>query len=286
MSLDTTTPQVVPPPSPSPLPKTNLSPQHNYKIRYATYPHDLEQLVSLNFASFIDDPSFIIRWPGRHKYPDHFRGFLRRMSRQKLLDYNANMLVIEDPSSGRIIAHADWHRRPLPTSPTTNKNTTSSSSRSNSAVQKPPQKFHEYIESILLSLEDKILLNRHLFPNPAADYTKIDMMRAQWTLTDATYWSSPGRVQQWHLDFLCVHPEYRRQGLGKMLVQWGVDRAVEEKVVCGLEASGMGKGLYEGLGFRVLGVQDVFDDEGSRGYVMMWDGCGVDKVEGEEEEMG
>jgi ribosomal protein S18 acetylase RimI-like enzyme len=64
------------------------------------------------------------------------------------------------------------------------------------------------------------------------------------------------------LNSLNVLPEYERKGIGKTLMQQGLDMANENKVAIYLAASPAGKGLYERMGFEVLeeyevGYQDI-----------------------------
>jgi GNAT superfamily N-acetyltransferase len=47
-----------------------------------------------------------------------------------------------------------------------------------------------------------------------------------------------------------VDPEYQRQGVGTMLMQWGNDVADAMMLSCWLEASAKGKGLYRKLGYE------------------------------------
>ncbi|OAG02717.1 acyl-CoA N-acyltransferase [Paraphaeosphaeria sporulosa] len=54
------------------------------------------------------------------------------------------------------------------------------------------------------------------------------------------------------LNILFTHPGYRRKGIGAMLVQWGIDAAKELGVEFWLNATPVGKPLYEKLGFEVV----------------------------------
>jgi len=51
------------------------------------------------------------------------------------------------------------------------------------------------------------------------------------------------------LDICFTDPEYHRRGAGRMLVEWGTRRADELGVGCFVEASKVGRRLYEGCGF-------------------------------------
>jgi predicted N-acetyltransferase YhbS len=59
------------------------------------------------------------------------------------------------------------------------------------------------------------------------------------------------------LGLLCVHREAQRQGVGAALVQWGLDRAIEEKLPAYLEASTAGFPLYTKLGFSKMDTMIV-----------------------------
>lgn len=46
---------------------------------------------------------------------------------------------------------------------------------------------------------------------------------------------------------------YRKQGAARMIVRWGVEQASKDRVPAFLEASAMGKPVYEGCGFKQVG---------------------------------
>lgn len=54
------------------------------------------------------------------------------------------------------------------------------------------------------------------------------------------------------LEVLVVHPSHQRKGAGKALCQWGIDEADKHGVEVYVEASEMGKGLYEKLGCKPI----------------------------------
>jgi predicted N-acetyltransferase YhbS len=59
---------------------------------------------------------------------------------------------------------------------------------------------------------------------------------------------------------MAVHPSHRRRGLGSLLMQVGIARADELRVEAWMEASLMGRPLYENFGFRSL-FKMAFDTE-------------------------
>lgn len=60
-----------------------------------------------------------------------------------------------------------------------------------------------------------------------------------------------------------------------MLVQWGKDRAREERVCASLTSAERVEGFYEKMGFEQVGRANVGPLEGVEGgAVMFWDGDG------------
>lgn len=51
---------------------------------------------------------------------------------------------------------------------------------------------------------------------------------------------------------MAVHPAHRRLGIGSLLMAAGTTRADSLNLECWMEASSMGKPLYENVGFRSL----------------------------------
>lgn len=60
------------------------------------------------------------------------------------------------------------------------------------------------------------------------------------------------------LDYIAVDPRNQRRGIGKMLLQWGVQRAAAEKRDCYLVATPAGRPLYEAAGFVELATLQIF----------------------------
>ncbi|KAF5706467.1 integral membrane protein [Fusarium globosum] len=61
----------------------------------------------------------------------------------------------------------------------------------------------------------------------------------------------------WHLDYIGVSPGNQRRGVGKMLLQWGLDRAAEEGKDCYLVATEAGRPLYVAAGFEDIRVVSI-----------------------------
>jgi ribosomal protein S18 acetylase RimI-like enzyme len=74
---------------------------------------------------------------------------------------------------------------------------------------------------------------------------------------------------RWHVQSLVVSSEYQRRGLGRMLMSEVLQRAQDEGVVVGLEASPDGEKLYRSLGFELRG-RFCFNCADEEGGIMMW----------------
>ncbi|KAL0942856.1 uncharacterized protein CTRU02_200742 [Colletotrichum truncatum] len=63
--------------------------------------------------------------------------------------------------------------------------------------------------------------------------------------------------ERWRLSYLGVSPDSQNCGVGKTLLQWGIERSEEEEAPAVLESSKPGRALYEKMGFRVIGWQKI-----------------------------
>lgn len=74
--------------------------------------------------------------------------------------------------------------------------------------------------------------------------------------------------ERWYLLMLGVSPKYQRHGIGTSLIEWGLERAQEEGVICILESSEVAQGLYERKGFQKVGLLEIA--EGVTTDQMVW----------------
>ncbi|KAL4899008.1 hypothetical protein BDW74DRAFT_171843 [Aspergillus multicolor] len=65
-------------------------------------------------------------------------------------------------------------------------------------------------------------------------------------------------VPRVELETLCTHPDYQGAGVGSALVQWGVDVADRLGMGVYLEATEVGRPLYEQFGFEVVKVVNFY----------------------------
>jgi GNAT superfamily N-acetyltransferase len=56
----------------------------------------------------------------------------------------------------------------------------------------------------------------------------------------------------WQLLLLVVQPGYQKRGVGRQLMRWGLERAMEENVGFGVESLPAGEKLYKSCGLRLI----------------------------------
>ena len=85
------------------------------------------------------------------------------------------------------------------------------------------------------------------------------------------------------LSLMCVHPSHQRHGAGSLLMSWGIDQADSLGLESFVEATPMGKFLYEAHGYKSIKEVSVLRKEGASiewkvleekllpiGYTAMW----------------
>ena len=110
----------------------------------------------------------------------------------------------------------------------------------------------------------------YLWPNRAADPNKAHILEKTFPLF-SDFWSG-SREQNWYLDILATHPDFQGQGIGKELVQWGVEEADKENVYASVISSDGNEGFYRKTGFREVGRANVglLRENGIKGGAIMF----------------
>lgn len=96
----------------------------------------------------------------------------------------------------------------------------------------------------------------------AAPDRSVDLQRLEhYTLASAeNCFHFDDYPELWFLNSLAVDPAHQRRGIGRQLVEWGLQQARQEQVPVGLEASIKGVGLYERLGFRTVNRMELLPE--------------------------
>ncbi|PWY79353.1 acyl-CoA N-acyltransferase [Aspergillus sclerotioniger CBS 115572] len=58
-----------------------------------------------------------------------------------------------------------------------------------------------------------------------------------------------GKRKNFYFDMLATHPDYRRMGAARLLLEWGCQVADQERALVYLDATDHGRPIYEGFGF-------------------------------------
>lgn len=92
-----------------------------------------------------------------------------------------------------------------------------------------------------------------LWPDLSLDQEHVKEFAKVVEADDKQYWEAEARFKErWHVQSVFVGVEWQRRGVGMLLMQEVLERAREEGVCVGIEASKEGEGLYRKCGFRVL----------------------------------
>ncbi|KAE8554128.1 hypothetical protein EYB25_002666 [Talaromyces marneffei] len=81
--------------------------------------------------------------------------------------------------------------------------------------------------------------------------TKREVLAIPVDSQDTTDSSTPIKLRKRvYLQLLAVHPDHQKKGIGRKLLQWGLDEADRAGLIAYLEASAEGARLYESAGFE------------------------------------
>jgi len=93
-------------------------------------------------------------------------------------------------------------------------------------------------------------LSSTLWPNRAASRTHMDAYKQSLPFWIHHFQQSP-REENFTLKTLAVHPAFQGKGYGKRLVEWGLDRAMNQGVAAGVITAAVNEGFYRNCGFDV-----------------------------------
>ncbi|EAW13555.1 putative GNAT family acetyltransferase [Aspergillus clavatus NRRL 1] len=211
---------------------------------------DLPAIAEVAAQAMLDDELFEYLCPRRRKfYAEYRQSFMRRL-RTKLLSPEWLVIVAVDTSapvadgphsSMSITGYAVWER----------------------IGEGAKDTVRQWKESDQAPWCDDPYISR-LFPDRSVDNARLAAYNA--LSTECFPWAAYPNV--WYLSVLAVHPHHQRQGIGRSLVEWGLEKARQEELPVGLEASAKGTSLYEQLGFRT--VNEVQLMPGITMTAMLW----------------
>ncbi|KAB8263599.1 acyl-CoA N-acyltransferase [Aspergillus pseudonomiae] len=217
---------------------------------------DLPAIAEVAAQSMLDDELFAFLCPRRREYySDYRQSFLRRL-RAKLTSPGWVVIVAVaersmDADSCPILGYCVWER----IGDTAEESTKQWKETSNSG-------WWARVQELLGNASEHFVTR--LYPDRSVDVSRLARYNAL-TIECFPYDDFP---ELWFLSTLAVHPAYQRQGIGRRLVEWGLEHATWDGTPVGLEASAKGTSLYQSLGFQV--VNEVPLVEGVALTAMLW----------------
>ncbi|UNI19421.1 hypothetical protein JDV02_005605 [Purpureocillium takamizusanense] len=222
---------------------------------------DIRAMAECAAAAFMDEELWgTVMHPHRKQFPEDFvSGFERRI----LGDWcrpRCRFLVGLDHNSDEVIGFAEWERQGV--------------IDDDDGDEPAPSSWSRYLDigHALLSTVAGYYVQgaSYLRPNRAADPTKARILEESYPLF-AHHWNGQ-RSQNWSLLMLAVHPRSQGLGVGRKLVQWGVDAADEENVHASVVSADGKEGFYAKFGFTEVGRANVgaLRDNGIRGGAIMF----------------
>ena len=98
-------------------------------------------------------------------------------------------------------------------------------------------------------------------------YDKLRLAKFWQTISENPFFEDI--TQYWELEMLAVHPAFHRQGVGSMLLSWGMVQASRHRLPVVVAATSNGEHLYKNHGFTECRRLD-FDNKGSSWTAMVW----------------
>ncbi|GFN21210.1 GNAT family N-acetyltransferase [Aspergillus tubingensis] len=219
---------------------------------------DLEPLYHIGADAFRDDPGINWFYPGGREHPEDFIVAWKYLLLQEFFDKGKYILAasIPDPDQddtsirverrpGKVVGFAVWERRGV---------SEAAKSWQGGGVLKG-------LKRLLLNLQ---ILYTFYFDTPRRSLSWPRLRHFGHEL-EAAKASQPS--ESWYLSNLAVSSTAQGQGVGKKLLQWGIDRSEEEGIPATLVSTDAGLHLYTSRGFRNSGW--LFFDDGRQKQTVM-----------------
>ncbi|KAI1841471.1 hypothetical protein JX266_012311 [Neoarthrinium moseri] len=203
------------------------------QLRDAYY-SEIPAIARMSTLAFWDDDLFaILIHPHREKYPGDADLYWIRRARVNFWDYRRKWLVAVDKDekgTDTIVGVAQWERL-------------GPGGKRMDCHWLDPRNLLKPLSRLAM------FLHAWSWPNRACDPAQEDAIERSYPYFEKAW--TGDRAESWYLELLAVHPDHQGRGIGRKLVQWGLDRAQEERV-CASVVSAWGKdGFYQKAGFNV-----------------------------------
>ncbi|KXH34784.1 hypothetical protein CSAL01_00365 [Colletotrichum salicis] len=199
-------------------------------------PIQLDQLIELACRIWVDDPAFSMLFTKRHDdRTENVRVIWRLILMYEMAKAGTVITIARDVSEteeGRYVGLGIWQRHGI---------TENAKSWQVNSLRK-----RFMMLQVVLEYWYRLLVG-------SLPASKVRELMGQLNKAQSLY-----PTERWRLCWLGVSPGARGRGIGRGLIQWGLDRSEEEAVPMVLEASNAGAILYRKYGFKEIGRQ-TFD---------------------------
>ncbi|KAJ6096735.1 hypothetical protein N7486_007481 [Penicillium sp. IBT 16267x] len=219
---------------------------------------DIPILGHLAATTYFDSPLNAFLCPHRYEYPKHvIRRFVQMIRGRYLNPRSIGFVAVDHASPSTPVAYAQFIRL----------------GNDQAALQLISNQrsiwrlMKTWWFKIRASLVNLFWPDRSVNPDAMKTFMKSVEHDEQY------YWESPEMkikyLNRWHAQSVVVSSSYQRQGIGRRLMEEVLQRAQNEGVVVGLEASEDGEKLYQKLGFELRGPFSM-NIGLPAGGIMMW----------------
>ncbi|KAJ9150121.1 Acyl-CoA N-acyltransferase [Coniochaeta hoffmannii] len=201
--------------------------------------HDIPGMTVAGVNAFENDEINIAMFPhGPNPTPDRHRGDRLKFRAWMTLDRMAkpgwvSMVVVDDEKDGQIAGYAQW-TKPAPPE---------------GQEPDPPAVTKEEAASAAFEMDEH--------PPSLAEGALDEFWAAQKVEEDRVL-GEGGKKDVWYLVILAVDPAYQGRGVGKILVQWGIDKAKAQGKGIFLSATPAGKPFYKRMGLQDAGAFEIW----------------------------
>ncbi|RGP67072.1 hypothetical protein FLONG3_8635 [Fusarium longipes] len=213
------------------------------------------QLVDLACQAFKDDPIYALLLPNHWEHPESFREAWSANFREEYGKRGSVILAARREDEDDFIAFAVWARH----------------GTSYVAQSWQGDTWDKKLMRLKITWE-----NIYGTITGGPDPNIVSTEAIKYMVAGAREADRLNPAERWGLNWLGVSPKCQGTGIGKRLVQWGIDRSEEEGVPATLVSSAPGLPLYEKLGFKEIG-RSIYDKEGNSQPVMLRPVAGHEK---------
>ncbi|KAJ5454593.1 uncharacterized protein N7458_005549 [Penicillium daleae] len=229
----------------------------NILIRRAQY-SDIPFMANIAAAEFRDSDLNKFLCPYRHQYPDHFnRRFLQMFQARHFDPRSIGFVAVEPSSPHKPVAYIHLTRF-------------GDDEQARRLIAAQDSLWRRLCHRLL---QLRTMIVNYLWPDRSTDHDAARQFDESAKRDSEKYWGSDEMRakygNRWHVRGLVVSSSHQRRGVGQALMAEVLQRAQQEGVVVGLEASGDGEKLYRLLGFEMRGPFSMIVGPPVGGF-MMW----------------